>query len=115
MKVLSLYKPAKNVTATPEHIAKMMAFVEEMKKSGILLATEGRKDKAVEMKIRLSDGELTVKDGPFTEAKELIGGFAVLQVKSRQELIEVSRRFLEIAGDGETEIVEVFGAGDFPG
>jgi hypothetical protein len=108
MKVLTLYKPTHRNPITPEHMAAMEKFIDELRASGVLLATEGRKDRATEMRIKLSKGELTVTDGPFTESKELIAGFALLRVKSREELIELSRRFLEIAGDGESEVIEVF-------
>ncbi len=62
------------------------------------------------MKIRLRKGQLSVTDGPFTEAKELIGGFALTNVDSREEIVTVTKRFLEIAGDGESEIIEMFEA-----
>ena len=52
-------------------------------------------------------------DGPFIELKELTGGFAVIQVESLEEAIEWSKRFRKIVGDGESEIVQVFGPGDF--
>ena len=54
--------------------------------------------------MRQRNGEVTVTDGPFTEAKELIGGFALVEVKSKDEAIEWGRRFLKVAGDGESEI-----------
>jgi hypothetical protein len=108
MKVLALYKPAQNATPTAEHMAAMGKFIDELTKSGVLLSTEGRKANALEMRIRRSHGEISVTDGPFAESKELIGGFALLQVKSKEHLIEVSRRFLEIAGDGESEIFELY-------
>jgi hypothetical protein len=54
--------------------------------------------------VRLSRGKLTITDGPFTESKELIAGFAIVQVKSMAEAIELAERFLKIAGDGESEI-----------
>jgi hypothetical protein len=53
-------------------------------------------------------GQLSVTDGPFTEAKELVGGFALMNIDSREELITLTKRFLEIAGDGESEIIEMF-------
>ena len=114
MKVLALYKPARNVPPTAEHIAKMGAFIQEMIKAGVLLATDGRKADGIEMRVRRSGGEITVTDGPFAEAKEVIGGFALLRVESREHLIEVSKRFLEIAGDGESAILEMFGSPDSP-
>ena len=55
-------------------------------------------------RIRLSDAEFTVTDGPFSETKELIGGFAIIQASSKQEAIEHARYFLQAAGGGETEI-----------
>jgi hypothetical protein len=54
--------------------------------------------------VRRRDGQVTVTDGPFTEAKELIGGFALVEVKSKDEAIEWGKRFLKVAGDGESEI-----------
>ena len=112
MRVLTLYKPKKMGSPTQEHMTKMGQFIEELTKSGVLLATEGRKAGGTNLRVRRSGGEFTVTDGPFAEAKELIGGFALLQVKSKQELIELTKRFLEIAGDGESEIIEAFGPSD---
>ena len=51
-------------------------------------------------------------DGPFIESKELIGGFAILQANSKEEAIELARKFLDVAGDGECEIRQIFTAGD---
>ena len=59
-------------------------------------------------RVRLSNGKVTVVDGPFTEAKEVIGGFAILQVKLKAEAIEHVKDFLKVAGDGETEIRELY-------
>jgi hypothetical protein len=112
MKVLSLYKPAPNVTPRPGIEAAMGRFIDELTKSGVLLATEGRKAGGKDLRVRLSGGELNVTDGPFTESKELIAGFAVLKVKSREHLLDVTRRFLEICGDGECEISEVYDPAD---
>jgi hypothetical protein len=61
-------------------------------------------------RIRLSRGKFTVIDGPCTESNELIGGFALIQTKSKEEAIEVTKNFLKVAGDGETEIRQVFEA-----
>ena len=113
MKILALYKPDadNNGPASPEKMEKMGKFIDELTKAGKLITTDGRKANATEMKIRMRKGKLSVTDGPFTEAKEIIGGFAVMQVDSREELIELTRRFLDIAGDGESQIVEMFGGG----
>ncbi len=87
--------------------ADMAAFIEEMKASGVLLATGGLGPEGIVM--RNSGGEITVTDGPFTEAKEAIGGFALVEVRTREEAVEIGRRFMAIVGDGESVIQEVFG------
>jgi hypothetical protein len=110
MKILALYTPEKHNQPTPEMMAKMNAFIAELMQSGKLIATEGRKAGAPGMKIRMRKGQLSVTDGPFTEAKELIGGFALMNVDSREETIALTKRFLDIAGDGESEIIEMFEA-----
>ena len=53
-------------------------------------------------------GKATVRDGPFAEAKELVAGFAVVDVKSKAEAVELAKRFLTIAGGGESDVLEVF-------
>ena len=108
MKILALYKPAHQNPPTPEMMAKMNAFIDELSRAGKLIATEGRKAGGLEVKIRMRKGQLSVTDGPFTEAKELVGGFALMNVDSREELVTLTKRFLEIAGDGESEIIEMF-------
>lgn len=110
MKILALYKPEKPNQPTPEMMARMNAFIEELTKSGKLIATEGRKAGAPGMKIRMRQGQLSVTDGPFTEAKEIVGGFALMNVDSREEIVTLTKRFLDIAGDGESEIIEMFEA-----
>ena len=111
MRFLSIYKTAES-TAPPsaDEICKMGNFCEELAKAGVLLSTEGCQPSAKGARIRLSGGKFTVTDGPFTESKELIAGFALLQVKSKEEAIELTRRFLRLAGDGEAELRQVFEA-----
>jgi hypothetical protein len=82
-------------------------FTEETKRAGILLATGGLGP--VGTRVRSSGGKLAVTDGPFTETKELTGGFALIDVKSRDEAIEWAKRFRKIVGDGESVLQEVFG------
>jgi hypothetical protein len=91
----------------------MGQLIDEMTKAGVLLATEGCQPSAKGARVRLSDGSITVTDGPFTESKEIIGGFALIQVKSREEAIEWTKRFLRVAGDGESEIRQMYDASDF--
>jgi hypothetical protein len=109
MRFLSIYKSAEsNGPPTPEDMATMGKFIEEMAKSGALLATEGCLPSAKGARVRLSGRKVTVTDGPFTETNEVIGGFALLQAKSKAEAIELTKRFLKVAGDGECEIRELY-------
>jgi hypothetical protein len=115
MRYLCLYKPAKKEGTPPtqQEIAVMGQLIDEMTKAGVLLATEGCQPSAKGARVRLSDGSITVTDGPFTESKEIIGGFALIQVKSREEAIEWTKRFLRVAGDGESKIRQMYDASDF--
>jgi hypothetical protein len=116
MRFLSIYKTAETgVPPTQEQMDEMGRFIEEMQSTGALLATEGCLPSALGARVRLSGGELTVIDGPFAESKELIAGFALLQADSREEAVELTRRFLQVAGDGECEIRQVYdGSGCVP-
>lgn len=92
---------------SPEMYAAMGKLIEEMAKTGVLLATGGLGPNPVQ--IKSSGGKVTATDGPFTEAKEAVVGFALIEAKSKEEAIEFSRRFWQVAGDGAGEIYEVFG------
>ncbi|MEU4688157.1 YciI family protein [Actinoplanes sp. NPDC023714] len=87
--------------------AEMGAFIEELTASGVLLATGGLD--AAGFKMTSAGDDLTITDGPFTEAKEAIGGFALVEVRSKEEAVELARRFRKIVGDGETLVHQVFG------
>src|SRR5262245_42589319 len=115
MRFLCLYKPAKKegTPPSPQEIGAMGQLIDEMTKAGVLLATEGCLPSAKGARVRLSDGSITVTDGPFTESKEIIGGFALIQAKSKEEAVEWTKRFLRVAGDGESEIRQVYEASDF--
>jgi hypothetical protein len=76
------------VLPTPEQLAEMGAFNEQLAKAGALLAGEGLKPTARGARITFTDGKPTVTDGPFTESKELIAGFWIVQMKSKEEAIE---------------------------
>jgi hypothetical protein len=86
----------------------MGKLVEEGMKAGWLLSTEGCLPSALGARVRRSDGRLTVTDGPFTEAKELVGGFAILKANSKQEAIELARDFLQVVGEGECELRQLY-------
>jgi hypothetical protein len=89
--------------------AEMGRFVEELTKAGVLLATGGLDPKGLHVVAR--DGQMTVSDGPYAEAKETIVSFALLEVRSYEEAVELSRRFWQIIGDGEGDIRRVYGPG----
>ena len=111
MKFLSIYKTAETgLLPTPEEMARMGKLVEDGMKAGFLLAVEGCMPSATGARVRLSKGKLTVTDGPFTEAKEVIGGLALLKADSKDAAIELVRQFLNAAGDGECELRQLFEA-----
>ena len=91
---------------TPQMIEEVGKFTEETRRAGILLATGGLSPSTT--RVRSSGGKLTVTDGPFTETKELTGGFALIEVKSREEAIEWTKRFRKIVGDGDSLVQQVF-------
>jgi hypothetical protein len=88
-------------------MAQMGQFVEELTRSGVLLATGGLDP--VGTRVTSSGGKVTVTDGPFAEAKEAIISFALVEVRSKEEAIELTRRFWQIAGSGEGAIQQVYG------
>jgi hypothetical protein len=96
-----------------ELMAEMGKLIEETTRAGVLLATGGLGANSTH--VLTSGGKVTVTDGPFTETKELTGGFALIEVKSREEAIEWAKRFRKIVGDGESVIQEVFGGEGGPG
>jgi hypothetical protein len=109
MRFLSIYKTAERSTPpTPEEMAAMGKLIEEGMKAGWLLATEGCLPTALGARVRRSNGKLTVTDGPFTESKELVGGFAILKANSKEEAIELARQFLQVAGEGECELRRLY-------
>jgi hypothetical protein len=114
MKFLAVYRPSAPEGTPPsqEHIVKMGELIQEMTKAGVLLATEGCLPSSKGARVRRSGQKVTVTDGPFAETKELIAGFALFQVQSKEEAIEWTKRFLEVAGDGESEIRQIFEDGN---
>ena len=86
---------------------KMGQLIGEMTEAGVLLSTEGCKASKCGARVKLDSGKFTVTDGPFTEAKEFVGGLAVIQVASKAEAIEWTKRFLSNVGGGTSEILEI--------
>jgi hypothetical protein len=121
MRFMMMIKADKNTEAgvlpSRELVAAMGEFNEEMVKAGVLLAADGLHASSKGARITFSRGRRTVTDGPFTEAKDLIAGFWLIQVSSKEEAIEWARRCPDPMGEGmeaEIEIRRVFEAADFP-
>jgi hypothetical protein len=89
-----------------ELFAEMARFTEELTRAGVLLATGGL-DTGTH--VRSAGGTISFTDGPFTEAKETIVSFALVEVRSKEEAIELARRFWTMVGDGEGDVRQVFG------
>jgi hypothetical protein len=111
MRFLSIYKiPERTTPPTPEEMARMGKLIEDWMKSGKLLATEGCLPSVMGARVRVDSGKYTVSDGPFTEAKEVVGGFAILEAPSKEAVIEYAKEFLEFTGQGECELRQLYDA-----
>ena len=111
MRFLSIWKAVEtNVPPTPEMMERMGQLIQEMTKSGELIATEGCLPSALGARVRKAGKKLSVTDGPFTESKELIAGFALLEADSKEHAIEQCKRFMAVAGDGECELRQIYAA-----
>ena len=96
---------------TQEQLAEMAKYNEELVKAGVLLAAEGLQASSKGARVRFPGAKRTVIDGPFTETKELIAGFWLIQVRSKQEAIEWAKHVP--FEDGEIEVRQVFELEDF--
>jgi len=102
------------VMPSEQLLAEMNRFNEEMVKAGIILAGEGLQPSSKGVRIKFSGADRTVVDGPFTEAKELIAGFWIIDVKSKEEAIEWMKRCPNpMLSDSEIELRPLFEADDF--
>jgi hypothetical protein len=111
MRFLSMFKSAeRNTPPSPEEMERMGKLIEEGMKAGYLLGAEGCLPSVAGARVRLSNGKVTVTDGPFTESKEIVGGFAILEARSKEEAIRIAKDFLGVAGDGECEIRQLYDA-----
>jgi hypothetical protein len=122
MRFLLTTAPGKDSKQGAAPDPKLMAAIgklgEEMTRAGVLLESGGLGLQGVS--VRLSGGTVAVTDGPFAEAKEVIGGYAIVQVKSQEEAIEMAKRFLEVHRDvlgpsyeAENEVRRLYGPWDF--
>jgi hypothetical protein len=119
MRFMIIRKADKNTEAgalpSEELLAAMGKYNEELVKAGVMLAGEGLQPTSKGARVKFSGGKPKVIDGPFAETKELIAGFTMIQVKSRDEALEWLKRWPALDGDGEVELElrQVFEAEDF--
>jgi hypothetical protein len=101
MRFLSMIRIDENTGKVPSEqlMSDMGKLIEEATRDGTLITTAGLRPTAEGVRVRLRNGKLATVDGPFTETKEVIGGFAIIEAKSKQEAIEMTMRFLKIHGD----------------
>ena len=110
MRFLCLYKPAQPEGAPPDE-AKMATMGKLIEDSSSPARSSPPRAACLAHSVhasRVTDGKFKVTDGPFTEAKEIVGGFALIQAKSKEDAVEFTKSFMKIAGDGEVEIRQVF-------
>ncbi len=106
----------KGVMPTEKLINEMQKYHEELQKAGVLLDASGLKPSRTGWRVKYAGGKRSVVDGPFAEAKELIAGYTVIQVKSREEAMEWARRFPNPSidgGDAEIEVRPLYELEDF--
>ena len=117
MKILGMLRAdASSEAGAPpsrELIEKMGTFVAEITQAGVMLGSDGLHPSSKGKRVRLASGKFTVIDGPFTESKELVASYALFQVKTMEEAVHWTKRFLEVLGKGECELRPIFEAEDF--
>jgi hypothetical protein len=109
MRYMMMVKAPESAPPNAELMAAVGKLSQEMAQAGVLLELGGLAPSSRGARIRLSGAKLTVSDGPFTESKELVGGFAVLKAGSKAEAIELGRRFMQVHADvlGPDQVVEL--------
>ena len=106
-------KAAPGTAPDAEAVAAMMKYNESLQKAGVLLALDGLHPPSMGVRVTFAAGKPKVTDGPFTEAKEVLGGYWIIQVKSKEEAIEWAKRAPLLDGDA-IEIRQVQEMSDFP-
>ncbi len=121
MRFMTLVKSTENSGPPPQKLMEAIAKLgEEATKAGMMLETGGLAPTAMSTRVRLSKGRVVVIDGPFAETKEVVGGYAIFELTSKQEMIDATVHFMELhrehwpGWEGETEIRQVFGPSDYP-
>jgi hypothetical protein len=114
MFMLPNIEPDADWTPSAEAVAEMGTFNESLERAGVLLDLSGLHPQSEGTRVTFSGGKPTVTDGPFTEAKEMIGGYWLIQVKSKDEAVEWAKRCPTVGGDFGIEIRQVFELEEFP-
>ena len=101
MRFLSMIRINENSGRVPSEqlMTDMGKLIEELTQAGSLIRTAGLRPTSEGMRVRLRRGKLTTIDGPFTETKDVIGGYAILEAPSMEEAVALTKRFLEVHGD----------------
>ncbi len=121
MKFMMIVKHAENQGMPPKELMDAIQILsDDAAKKGTLVGQGGLQPTGAGARVRLAGGNVKVIDGPFTEAKEVIGGYAQFELKSRQEAVESAVKFMELhkkhwpGWEGETEVRQMYGPGEFP-
>ncbi len=105
MRYMTIYKTVETTTPPSQEVQVAMGrLIQDLAQSGKLVLTDGLQHSSKGARVRIANGKLTVTDGPFTESKEMVAGYAIFEVASKAEIIELTKRFLAIMGQGESEI-----------
>src|SRR5947209_19659135 len=121
MRFMMLVKSAENAGPPPKELMDAIGkLAEEAVKAGAMIESGGLAPTAMSTRVRLARGRIITTDGPFTESKEVVGGFAVFEFKSKKEAIESAVGFMELhkkhwpGWEGDTEVRQIFGPEEFP-
>jgi len=101
VRFISMIRIQENTGHVPSEqlMTDMGKLIEELTRTGQLISTAGLRPTSEGVRVRFRHGKLSTTDGPFMETKEVIGGYAILEAKSREEAVELTRRFLKVHGD----------------
>src|SRR5260370_37426657 len=120
MRFMMMVKHAESQGTLSKGVMDVMAKIgEDAVKAGTMVISGGLASTAASTRVRLSKGQINAIDGPFTEAKEVVGGFAILEYKSKKEALEGALAFMELhkkhwpGWEGETEVRQLMGPEDF--
>ena len=120
MRFMMIVKHAEKQDPPPKQLMDAISkLAEEETRAGTMLGSGGLAPTALGARVRLSGGKVSVTDGPFAETKEVVGGYAQFELKSKEEAIESAVRFMELhrkhwpGWEGETEVRQMFGPEDF--